>query len=404
MRLYSLVTFALCIASSATALADLPDGFYYDDTAFYIELQNNAGQRNNRPVDEGYSFSKIDLRVWADNVAGNIPSQSAFRIKVKAGRRELANFVCETRSGTSPSYGLPEGTGASMWATRCNDARAIRLTHTGEIKLEVYFIDGGDDSETLIRTHEIGVHKFTRVNNQRPIADEYHLVYTSEVVSSYLHDLAVSPRAVDMGERGGNTLMLATWVAPSANNGTEAEGASWGRDIALRCTVDGERLDIPGRARARLVSIPGATRTWGRGGRSEREIYAAKRALVQLPLSTEGEVYQAVPIAQHPGAWVCELRQSRETVRTFSFVVADGAVQPHPEEVAGNVHLQPGSHLVDMRFPDSPTLETRLSPRETRRGPFFGVGWQTDEGRATGAAVPSVGASRLGARERRRRR
>ncbi|MFK8002720.1 MAG: hypothetical protein AB8H86_24255, partial [Polyangiales bacterium] len=59
---------------------------------------------------------------------------------------------------------------------------------------------------------------------------------------------------------------------------------------------------------------------------------------------------------------------------------------------------------VDMRFPDAPTIETRLSPRETRRGPFFGVGWQTDEGRAMGAAVPSVGASRLGARVRRRRR
>ncbi|MEM6954967.1 MAG: hypothetical protein AAF645_04735, partial [Myxococcota bacterium] len=143
---------ALCmIVGHASARADVPEGVFYSDHDAYFNLENTNSGRE----DTGW-YVEVRAVMYGDN----IPADSGFKYILKQGRRTLATFMCDAsfqqrHLGTN----LEEGQLGRMTTERCSN-RDNKLQVVGEVQAEVYFINGDDDSETLVRTHNLGVRSF----------------------------------------------------------------------------------------------------------------------------------------------------------------------------------------------------------------------------------------------------
>ncbi|MAT26899.1 MAG: hypothetical protein CMN29_18435 [Sandaracinus sp.] len=392
---------ALLAFGAGTARAELPEGVFYNDFDAYFELENTEESRNGQRVDAGW-YLEFDATLVGDE----IPVDSGLKYVLKQGRRTLATVLCDARlRQRHTGYDYEEGVPGLMEGRGCEDDDETTQA-TGEITIEVYFIDGNDDSETLVRTHTIEVRKFARVRR----ASQYYIVHNGEILSAVIHEFRRSERnATNARNMRNDYVGLFLWMAEQDSNGVRPDGPDLGNDLRVRCSVDGERIPTTfdprvNHVRDRRVDVMAS---WGEGRQDERDRYAFEQFHIVLPI-TMGEDSQlpgAARLEEHPGQWECELRQQRETIRTIRFTVADGHIQPHPEEAAeGGVQLPERLHLVDMRLPRESPIETRVDGRAARRGPFFGVGWHTDEGRAMVRALPRIGEAFLPGERRRRGR
>ncbi|MEM9860829.1 MAG: hypothetical protein AAF938_04385 [Myxococcota bacterium] len=390
---------ALCmIVGHASARADVPEGVFYSDHDAYFNLENTNSGRE----DTGW-YVEVRAVMYGDN----IPADSGFKYILKQGRRTLATFMCDAsfqqrHLGTN----LEEGQLGRMTTERCSN-RDNKLQVVGEVQAEVYFINGDDDSETLVRTHNLGVRSFERVNASR----QYYIEFNGGLVSSVVHEcvrtrmpalcLSGAARSQSFGYVG-----VFLWLAETRHNGQRPSAGRWGSNMRVRCSVDGERLQTTRNDRGvdatrRATYVMAST---GAGRQDERDHYRFEEVHVRLPI-TVGEPFDGMArLEDHPGQWQCDIRQDRQVIRSIRFQVADGHIVPHAEETAGNVHLPPGGHLAEMTIPEDAAMETRVSPDAGERGPFFGVGWATDEGRAIGTNLPTIGTAQLAGQPRARRR
>ncbi|MFK8000989.1 MAG: hypothetical protein AB8H86_15445 [Polyangiales bacterium] len=392
---YAALAAALLLTSPASA--EVPEGVFYSDHDAYFNLENTQSGRD----DTGW-YVEARARMYGDN----IPADSGFKYVLKQGRRTLATFMCDAdfqqrHLGTT----LLEGQLGEMTTDRCN-SRDTKLQVVGDVQAEVYFINGDDDSETLVRTHTLGVRSFERANNAR----QYYIEFNGGLVSSVVHEcvqarrpalcLSGAARSQSYGYVG-----VFMWIAETRHNGLAPSAGRWGQEMQIRCSVDGERLQTTRNDRG-VDSTRRATRVMastGRGRQDERDQYHFEEVHLRLPI-TVGEPFDGmVRLEDHPGQWQCDIRQERQVIRSVRFQVADGHILPHPEEAAGNVHLHPSGHLADVVIPADAAMETRVSPDAGARGPFFGVGWATDEGRAIGTALPTIGTAQLAGQPRARR-
>jgi len=393
------MAFGLVAVTADGASADLPDGVRYDDGFVRFVAVNHHAR------EQWFLESQVRL------LGTGVPRGSAFKFVVKQGRRVLSTTTCE---GQLNWRGDSEGAPDRFFVGGCID-RDQPITVAGPLTVDVIFLNDDDGSETVLRTHPLDVRSVTRqrlAGNEAP--DHFFINLHAEAAAMLIEQVPMRLRRAG-AEAGGRPGSAARSNDVFLNLVRSPEGNI--RDTTLRCTVEGERLDLGTDDTARRVGGTGnqpqtvtqVLRVRGQNNVAQEDI-GWEWDVIQLPLTfgtgTGAQSNRYVNMDAHPGRWECLLRRSdRRVIRRFAFTVgADGLVLPHPEEEAGLV-LHPGAHLADGVIPDDSPIDRRTDPRAARGGAFYGRAWATPQGRAIGAGIPAIGeAYPSTARSRRGRR
>ncbi len=405
---------------SANSLSNSNRQMVIDDgyTFFIAETlsKNNVGVRRNK--NNGWYLSS-SLRML-----GTFHKRSAFKIIVKKNGRELMNSRCRGKVLTkntdtylnSPNAkrGKDLNYDDSMSSFQCyGDKKEIKAV--GKMSVEIYFIEGGTDTEKLVRTYKIDVHKATRVSGpaSKPQLTEphYYIQRHAEAAIAFIH--------VDGNYTPSTSRYSSYFLSGSAGGGVSGNGRlsvymshSPGRkkgyrgEVFMRCSVNGQRINLSGDE----VSI-GEVKT---SGFSERAFYTDRI----VPKYKRGSTYQdkveftikkvTLPlfegklpsryrttgtlIGKHPGKWECAIKRGSVTLRIFRWEVgSNGKIIPHAEQQNGNINLLYKTYLIDVEIPTTQnSLDYRLMPMPNA-GLFYGIPWTTAEGKAMAARVPKKG-------------
>lgn len=376
-------------------------------TFFDAEPVKEYDKKSSWNKDIGWKM-KATLRI-----VGTFPDRSGFKMVVRKNSTALANIRCEGRVYTkandsylrSPTQRKGKDLSFEDYMTSgygCEDKNVV-IKDIGNLDVDVYFIDGDSDAETLVRTYKIDVHKATKVHgrldNPTPDVADYYIQRHAEesVAIAYFYsgnggDYFENPQ----GTHGTNagTLTIHTTYSP-------AEGSLNVNSFSARCSVNGQRLEL---------ERDGVTIKEDQG-RREMGIYTDR---IAAKYKTQGNPYKdwvefvgldfllplysgktAFPfqtrIEDHPGKWECSVVANGKTYRTFRWEVANGKIVPHAEQKSGNVNLYYDAAMIDMEIPagGSP-IDFRLMPMPDM-GLFYGIQWKTAEGKAMAARVPKVG-------------
>lgn len=380
-----LVALAAARPAAAQEPRAVPYGAVYDEGFVFFELENHQESVDGRPTDRGWS-----LDATARLVGEQVPNRSAFRFRMKQGGRELGDTRCEL-----------QGRGGQRYVRNCRD-RNQRIQANGLVSIEVYFIDGDTDAETLIATHSIEVLQVTRVRgNGEPDAMQHYINQNGEVFRTILNLVPMReygygyPVTATRVNGSANTVELYIVTAASKSNRpdqpSEPMTSSGSR---LRCRVDGAPVRFEhDQVTANDYRHATVVHTHGRGGRDERDIASYRFIRYRLPLQWgEHRIGENPAIDDHPGRWECEILLNGDLVRGFAFTVqSDGSVAPHPEEDAG-LTLGFGARLCETRIADSEVFETRVDPAAIRRlGVAYGHIPSTPAARAEIDALPTLG-------------
>jgi len=392
LQLYALSSMVIAQAFLAQpAYAQLPSGLRYDDgfAHFYV---------TERGTTEGtQQISRYNLFASARILGTGIAANSAFEFLVKQGTREVGRFTCNGSPGWRTAR-RPETPADSLFVADCANRDAF-YTVDGALSVEVYFIDDRTDARTLVRTHAVDVRRLSRARgNGQADRDDF-------VVNAHAEIGAVMIEAVSQGRRsmyaalsgpaGGDTIPLNTVMLYVPRSSATSPGS-----LQLRCSVDGERLELPF---ATIFANEGTNldnrRHVGTEGRYvDRQVvgdslhFRTDGFVLPLTFGTpETGASDRVNMSAHSGSWECELRSADRTVfRTIRFVVTTEGVAPHAEEAAG-LSLPEGVHLVDAIIPSAGPLDERTDPVLAGAGAFYGRAWATEAGRAAHASIPARG-------------
>ncbi|MEO0322536.1 MAG: hypothetical protein AAF447_06245 [Myxococcota bacterium] len=365
---------ALLFASAAPVAADLPDGVRFDDAFAHYRVHTRSSISNGVPSEGWY------LEASAQLLGAGVAPGSAFRFVLKSGPRLLGRKTCD---GELDRFGVPNDAPPNRFrVTACQDTD-LRLTATGPITVEVFFIDNATEAETLVRTHTIDMRRVAQSDRDGgDLPGEYFIKRHPQVAAMLLEQHSGFTTRT---RSALHTVHLHFWVA------VEGYAAS----PRLRCAVDGEHVplayDRVGASsddeHVREVRVVRGQR------RTEREEIRFRRYSYELPLTFGDRPRQNYfDLGSKPGAWECQLRnEERETFRVIRFQVdAQGQVAAHPEQGAG-LSLPEGWYLVDGDVPADSPLDARTDPAAARAGAFYGRAWATPEGRAMGARLPQIG-------------
>ena len=384
-QVLGLIAMGVLMFTARPVSADLPDGLQYDDGFAYFRLANHGTVSNNVPSADYTLFS------YARILGEGIAQGSALKFVVKKGRRALHTFTCQGeltyRHRMHPSNS-PDG----LSVAACTD-RGHRFDATGQLSVEVYFIDDETDQEHLAATHTLDVRLLRQENHQgRPRPGHYFVNQHAFTAVAFIDQLPVHHQHMFSAVRGNrgsgagqNEVLLHVHRSQQSSPGT----------LALRCSVNGERIQIPAhQVQSEQLSqhSSNATEVHRAGTSTEGDHMHWRRDILRLPLTWGDQENSNLPkLDDHPGQWDCQLRDdNRRTFREFSFTVSDGVIQPHPEEATG-LHFPNGVHLVTIKVPADGPGDDRTDPRETRSGAFYGRRWQSSEARAMGGAIPRIG-------------
>ncbi len=386
----ALLTLGASITASAQDVQPAPHGAIYDHGYTYFDLENFSEANGGPRVDTGWA-----LKAQARLVGEGIPRDSAFIYKIRQGNQELGSTRCAL--GGERYNVITEWAGTTL--RRCKD-RDQRIQATGELTIDVVFVDGATDAETLVARHTIEVLTATRVGrNGEPTATTHYINQNGEVARAIINRVPKGMYGYAGAGRSGsaNRVELIFVTAPSEHNRRDESHEDMSNmDNRLRCSVNGTPLEMAGpavRAMGDLDSFTTATYSTGNDRREEQQIVDYRVAHYWLPLEWGDEKVGGVPVLEeHPGRWECVIRQNGDVIRGFSFqVAADGSIGAHPEEARG-YQLGLGAHLVEMTIPNSQTFETRVDPSAvTRLGIGYGHQPQSDELKAAVGALPTLG-------------
>lgn len=371
-KLLALIGAAALVCSAAPASADLPAGASFDNAYTWFEVESHHDTRDGRQITAGWTLGA------SVRVIGRVERGSLFKFDIKKDNRTLTTFRCTGNQHLVDDPGDHDFFYAT--ANNCDGEDENRVTETGDITVDVYFVDAMTDEETLLRSHQIQLGAVTR-ENRAPI---YYVNRASETLSTLIWKL---PRSVDgMNSRDSRTYNNnAVEIVFNYARPREAPRAARRGDI--RCSVNGEVL----RSNQRAVAV--RELRFLRATTDDVNVHFVQ-ANMMVPI-TWGEGDREAPpgmmnLDQNPGEWSCDWRYEGATLRTFEFTVADGEIVAHPEEANG-LSLRPTVHLARTIVPADSPLDERLVPAAVRAGAFHGRPWTTDAARETAAAMPSKG-------------
>ncbi len=311
---------ALCIAlpwmlaiPEASAQTSRP---VLDESTLLFRLYNPSS-------DDGYQV-RLSGTAWN---AGN--AQDAIQVEVLRGRTTVVSLRC----GFDYS---------SDWRTgefSCESDREHLLNATGEMTVNLSYVDDRAETTTLIRTLRVNVraYRYWTGNDDRG-----------------------RPRLVNRYQIAGDDLLGTAFVSVDGENYLHFH--SWLNDRAdgtaqvLRCRIGDLRLDRDFRLGGRS-SDPIEVQEWLSPDTETRTISYRRYQYNVYELIAGMRPADSVPtvvyLGDHPGTWTCDVRAAGSNRRTFVFDVdAAGAIAPHPEELSDGFPGLPGHvHMVDVRIP-----------------------------------------------------
>lgn len=331
-------------------------------------------------------------------ILGSFPRRSSFLLKVKKNGKELSKLRCEglvTKDYMHKDY-------------QCGNKEAVNR-EIGKMNIEVYFINGDTDKETLIRTYKIDVHKATRVRGSaskpQPDVSHYYIQRHAETAVAFAYfkdsrhrDAGYFKRANTDFSDQYRTLYIHTTYSPASNGRTPS------RPFA-RCTVNGQRIDFTNNLNKDNV------RMFEGQQRREVAIYTDRKAAkykrgsaykdqvefvglsFQMPIYTgkENSSLDFVKIEENQGTWECKIMANGETYRTFRWEVVGNKIVQHAEQKSGNVNLFYDAAIIDMEIPTGGSpIDYRLMPMPNA-SLFYGIPWTSSEGKKMAAGVPKKG-------------
>lgn len=353
-------------------------------------------------------------------ILGTFPGRSAFRVAVKKNGRELSSVRCEgnvyTKADDPYLQTEMRRRGRDLnyddFMTddlRCYDDEAVNK-ETGKMDVEIYFIDGDTDAETLVRTYSIDVRKATKVrgaaSKPQPDVSDYYIQRHPEAAVAFAYFLQSNidkasyfRKAIDnYGTNAYRRLYIHTSFSP-ADKSVSTTGSF------ARCTVNGNKIDFSGNLSKDSVGITEdqSRREVGiytdrlapqyRRGSAYKDQVEFSGLTFQMPIYTgeDNLSLDLIKIENYPGTWECRIIARGKTYRTFRWEVAGGRIVPHAEQQSGNVNLFYDAAIVDMEIPDGGSpIDHRLMPAP-EMGFFYGIPWTTAEGKAMAARVPKKG-------------
>ncbi len=398
-----------------------------------IVLDSGTSRTRQMVMDDGYTFfgagavEEYDSKVRLNKdigwylepklrLLGTFPKRSAFRIAVVKNGKQLSSVRCDagkiyTKSEDS-NLSRPrdrEGRDLSFedYMTSgyyCTDKKAVNK-EIGKVNIQVYFIDGDTDAESLVRTYEVDVHKATKVrgaaSNPQPDVADYYIQRHAEtaIAFAYFNSSSVDYHSDDPAgtkwQKRYRTLTIYTTYSP-------IEGTFNVRNAFTRCSVNGQKLPLKfdtvslgedGDRREIGIYLDRLIPQYKSGPayKDQIEFIQLRFAMPFLVEESPPSTPQELNIEKYPGKWECSVVANGETYRTFRWEVANGKIVPHAEQQNGNVNLFYDAAIIDMEIPvgGSP-IDHRLMPMP-EMGLFYGIPWKTAEGKAQAARVPKVG-------------
>lgn len=317
------------------------DGNVIDDGFTWFEAVSFQEPINGKATDLGWAL-KSTIRLMGDQ-----PPRSAFKFIVSKAGKPVATTRCE---------GYPEASRYAAvsfyWTLECFK-KETAIKDLGKFNVQIVFINGDTDAETILRNYKIEVLKADRVTGptMKPIADapQYYLSRHAEAPVSILFQRPKGKFSY-IGNSGNskhsgaaaNEVEIYFSLSPSK----EGTGNEMNNNY-LRCSVDGKLLEMQNdkvsveivRRYAQVHSDRLSPEfTSGTPYRDEIE-FLWLRADLPFIFGTNKPDAFGTNFNNHPGKWECHLSNNGATLRTWRWTVGrDGLVAKHPEQ-NGNVNL-----------------------------------------------------------------
>jgi hypothetical protein len=240
------------------------------------------------------------------------------------------------------------------------------LTAKGPIDAELVYSDDGDGNDYLLRTYKVVVAKYPSFGDavwQLVPDDLLGAAWVKHAGRFVLHDA-----------REGHPHFY-FWAAHENNLG----------NATMRCTVNGAKLpDIkldggsPTSAgfQVQAVEHPRTGKELAyRWSHVEgvADVYFGSRADYPGAETMDGKV---VFLAEHAGAWVCQVRNDGAAIRELAFTVNDkGFVRSALQTAAGAPPTFDNVSAVELRFPKGATFDTRVRPEAMKKSRGYGLPW-----------------------------
>ncbi len=384
-------------ATNDLAPTGIPVSIIIDDGFTFFTLHHKKDYVGGKPVSKGWSLVS-DLRM----AGPSIPKRSGYKIVVKKAGQPFATTRCEGEIPAIPAHEV--GRVVVPMLSHCYDDTQL-VPGEGKFAVDVYFVNGDDDSERLARTYEIEVRKVDRVRGSatkpEPDAPEFYISRHGEVLSSilYLRPQSAPPYVNDSrADTFGSNMVEIVY-----NTSTSDEGIGIGGSTSfVRCSVDGQRIELkddkvrhyrPGYRYYQEIYTDRLAPEFKQGTPYKDEInFRQYFAVLPLTWGKQGVYQSYTRLEDHPGRWECIFKEGPQVVRSWRWTVSPGAiVAPHPEEGAGLTFF-PGAHLVETEIPAGGSfIDRRIFPAAVQAGFMYGHKWQTAEGKAMAARVPAKG-------------
>jgi hypothetical protein len=390
------------------------------------ESGNSKGQNRQFVIDDGFTFFDAEpLQEYSAaarrqvgigwhlrshlRMFGTVPNRSGFSLVVAKGGRELTRIRCEGvayRKGEDPvpeNRRVPEDDYLLTNFQGCEDKRKI-IRETGKLEVRVFFFDGDTDQEKLLRTYKIDVHEATRVRGlaTAPVEDvpHYYVQRHAETAASILF---LRPRGYPnyYRIRGESDYVSEVEIYFNISMKRQVDRL---KDGNLRCSVDGNPLKFTGQS-PYSDGVDVWSPRWETAIYTDRIAPEYKKAneymdevsfnqyRLRLPLYLKGDAgANRLGLSDRKGKWSCDFKINGETIRTFRWTIGtDGNPVPHAEQSSGNINLNYNGYLIETEVPAGGSeFDHRLLPLPND-GFFYGIPWQSAEGKAMAAKIPTKG-------------
>lgn len=343
---------ALWLLGAPSAGAQAAPRRMVDEAELYVRLYTASP--------EGGYLLRVDTVVY-----GVGSHQDAIRLDVRQGSRTLSSTRCPF-DGVDGDAGL----------LRCESGG--ELTATGDVSVDLVFVDDAMDATEVIRTMALRVLAYpywVRTDGRRQVmGTQYQIDGGDQLGTAFVY--MSHPSLQQTGTDETQRLVFYTTISGSPGESSAP---------VLRCTVGEERLPDVTTDLASFAELD--VDEWTAPSAEIRHVHWYRARItadglwwgprLSMQDGTGYDTSRITFLGDHPGAWSCDLRSEGRVWRTFRFTVdASGRVVPHAEQTAPTgLRLVPGLSLVDVRFPSSSTIDQAVDPAAIRRGAQYGHPW-----------------------------
>ncbi len=356
----------------------------------------------NAPVVRVLDETETYLRLWTPQPSGGYEVRlntivygvtgraDATRMDIKQGGRVLLSQRC--------AFGDRDGTAARL---ACETPDSNLLSATGELTIELHYIDDENDRTELLRTFVVQARRYPdwiRGDGRRITewGGRYQLLMHDAIGTAWVWHENPGSRQTEALEPQHLRFFTAF-----AGNADRTRGSVY----SLRCTVNGTRIPDVALERGAINDLTEVserpnmqdTRTvrWYRTNFTAQTLWWGRR--VNIPANGTGyNTANHTFLGEHQGAWSCDVRMDGQVLRTFIFSVgADGKVAQHAEQTGAQSYRQLGGlSLIDARIPNPSPGDEYIDPAAIRASFQFGQPRRQAAGSA--AALTSLPAAAVG--------